>query len=153
MHIEDRFSVKAPRNLVWRAIRDPSVVAPCVPGCAGVEVVSSSLYKAQVSLQVGPIKAKFNVEVEIISEIEFEEIRTRSRGEEGGRASAVTANNILKLITIDEDQTEIYYAADVSVVGRLGKFGLGMMKKKAEATGREFAATFRERVEHMKGGA
>ncbi len=153
MHIEDRFSVKAPKNLVWRAIRDPDVVAPCVPGCAGVEVISSSLYKAQVSLQVGPIKAKFNVDVEIISEIEFEEIRTRSRGEEGGRASSVTANNILKLTTIDEDQTEVYYAADVSVVGRLGKFGLGMMKKKAEATGQEFAATFRERVERMKGGA
>ncbi len=150
MHIEDRFSVKAPKDIVWRAIRDPDVVAPCVPGCTGVEVVSPSLYKAQVSLQVGPIKAKFNVDVEIVSEIEFEEIRTRSRGEEGGRARCVNANNILKLTEIDEDQTEVYYAADVYVVGRLGKFGIGMMKKKAETTGQEFAANFRERVERMK---
>jgi hypothetical protein len=33
------------------------------------------------------------------------------------------------------------------VVGRLGKFGLGIMKKKAESLGREFAANFKRRVE------
>jgi hypothetical protein len=150
MHVEDRFSVMAPKALVWRAIRDPAVVAPCVPGCDGVEVISASLYKAKVHLQVGPIKANFSVDVEITSEIEFEEIRTRSRGEEGGRASSVTAENILKLTAVGEDETEIFYAADVSVVGRLGKFGLGMMRKKAEATGREFAEAFADRVQRMK---
>ena len=153
MHVEDRFSVAAPQHVVWRAIRDPAVVAPCVPGCQDVTVVNPALYKAMVRVQLGPIKADFNIDVEIVSEIEFEEIRTRSRGEEGGRASAVSSENVLRLIRLEENETEVHYVADVSVVGRLGKFGLGMMKKKAETLGREFAATFKERVEHPRGGA
>jgi hypothetical protein len=32
-------------------------------------------------------------------------------------------------------------------VGRLGKFGLGVMKKKAESLGREFALAFKQKVE------
>jgi len=46
-------------------------------------VINPSLYKAQIRVQLGPIKANFNVEVEIVSEIELEEIRSRTRGEEG----------------------------------------------------------------------
>jgi len=41
----------------------------------------------------------------------------------------------------------VYYASEVSLVGRLGKFGLGIMKKKAKSLGEEFAAAFRARVE------
>jgi hypothetical protein len=32
-------------------------------------------------------------------------------------------------------------------VGRLGKVGLGVMKKKAEGLGRDFATAFKQRVE------
>ncbi|MEQ9125811.1 MAG: 4-hydroxybenzoyl-CoA reductase, partial [Alphaproteobacteria bacterium] len=67
--------------------------------------------------------------------------------EEGGKASRVSADSTLALKALDESQTEVTYASDVSVVGRLGKFGLGIMKKKAKSMGEEFAAKFRERVE------
>ncbi len=39
------------------------------------------------------------------------------------------------------------YSADVTVVGRLGRFGLGMMKKKAESLGASFVRTFTAMVE------
>ena len=74
MRIEDRFVVAAPRERVWVAIKDPAIVAPCIPGCQGVEVVSPVLYKAKIRLQVGPIKAEFNVDVEIVSETPLEEV-------------------------------------------------------------------------------
>jgi len=67
MRIEDRFVVAAPREQVWIAIKDPAVVAPCIPGCLGVEVISPTLYKAKIRVQVGPIKADFNVDVEIVA--------------------------------------------------------------------------------------
>ena len=93
MRIEDRFVVAAPRERVWVAIKDPAIVAPCIPGCQGVEVVSPVLYKAKIRLQVGPIKAEFNVDVEIVSETPLEEVRSRTRGEEGSRASSLTASD------------------------------------------------------------
>jgi uncharacterized protein len=150
MRIEDRFTVVAPKDVVWRAIRDPSVVATCVPGCEKVTTLTPTLYKGVVRVQLGPIKASFKIDVEIVSETEFEEVRTRTRGEEGGKASALSSENVLRLIAIDRDTTEVQYSAEVSVVGRLGKFGLGVMKKKAESLGREFAASFKERLERQQ---
>ena len=147
MRIEDQFVVAAPRERVWAAITDPAIVAPCVPGCQGVTIASPTLYLAKVRVQVGVIKAEFNVQVEVESETPPAELRSRTRGEEGSRASSISAENVLRLTARGPDETEVYYASEVSVVGRLGKFGLGVMKKKAQSVGREFAAAFKARVE------
>ena len=147
MRIEDCFVVAAPRQRVWVAIKDPSIVAPCIPGCQGVEIISPTLYKAKIRIQLGPIKADFNVDVEIVSEMAPEEVRSRTRGEEGSRASSLTAENTLRLTSLSDNETEVFYASEVALVGRLGKFGLGVMKKKAESLGREFAAAFKQRLE------
>jgi uncharacterized protein len=147
MRVEDRFVVAAPRERVWLAIKDPSIVAPCIPGCQSVEIVSPTLYKAKIRVQLGPIKADFNVDVEIVSETAPEEVRTRTRGEEGSRASSLSAENTLRLTVVNNNETEVFYASEVTVVGRLGKFGLGVMKKKAESLGRDFATAFKQRVE------
>jgi len=147
MRIEDRFIVAAPRSQVWAAIIDPTIVAPCVPGCQAITVASPILYKAKIRVQLGVIKADFNVEVELTAQMPPEELRSRARGEEGGRASSISAENVLRLVARSADETEVSYASDVSVVGRLGKFGLGVMRKKAEGLGRDFAAAFKARVE------
>ena len=147
MRIEDRFVVAAPRQRVWEAIKDPAVVAPCIPGCQGVEVISPTHYRAKIRVQLGPIKADFNVDVEIVAETPPEEVRSRTRGEEGSRASSLSAENTLRLTALGESQTEVFYASEAAVVGRLGKFGLGVMRKKAESLGRDFAQAFRQKVE------
>lgn len=147
MRIEDRFVVAAPRERVWAAITDPAVVVPCVPGCQGVTMVSPTLYKAAIRVAVGPIKAEFNLEVEVTGEEPPQEVRSRTRGEEGSRASSVSSENVMRLAELGPQETEVYYASEVSVVGRLGRFGLGVMKKKAESLGRDFAAAFKSKVE------
>lgn len=151
MRIEDRFVVAAPRERVWVAIKDPSVVAPCIPGCRSVEVVSPTLYKAKIWVQLGLIKADFNVNVGILSETAPEEVRSRTRGEEGSRASSLSAENTLRLTALSDNETEVFYASEAAVVGRLGKFGLGVMKKKAESLGRDFAAAFKQKIEQAQG--
>jgi len=113
-------------------------------------VTGPGTYKAEVKLQVGPIKAGFKLDVETTEERAPEYSAYTTRGEEGGRASRVSADSTLALKHIDDEHTEVTYASEISVVGRLGKFGLGIMKKKAEAMGDQFVDSLRERVE--KGG-
>ena len=38
------------------------------------------------------------------------------------------------------------YVSEVNLTGRLGRFALGVMKKKAQAMGQAFAANLRERL-------
>lgn len=147
MKIEDSFTVAAPQHRVWAAITDPDVVGPCIPGCSSIEVISPTLYKAQVGVAVGPIKASFTLEVEVLEEDPPNQVRSKTRGEEGSKASTVSTDNLLRLEPCGVDETRVYYFSEVSVVGRLGKFGLGVMKKKAEGLGRQFADCFRAKLE------
>ena len=147
MRIEDRFVVAAPRERVWVAIKDPAVVAPCIPGCQGVEVISPTLYKAKIRVQVGPIKADFNVDVEIVSETAPEEVRSRTRGEEGGRASSLSADNTLRLTALSDNETEVFYRLGSGRRRAAGKIRPRGDEEEGGEPGREFAQAFKNKVE------
>jgi uncharacterized protein len=142
MLVEGRFVVDAPRERVWRYITDPAVMAPCVPGCDAIEVIDALHYRARVKIELGPIKAGFNLEVEITGQAPPESIHSTTRGEEGSRASIVSARNLLRLEAVEEARTLVHYSSEASVTGRLGKFGLGLMRKKGEQLGKQFAERF-----------
>jgi uncharacterized protein len=147
MKIEETFVVNAPRERVWPLITDPKLLATCVPGCESVDILSPDRYLGKVTIGIGPIKASFNVEVTITEQEAPSYVLCVSRGEENSRASQVSAENVLRLSDRGDGTTEVYYASDIQVVGRLGKFGLGIMKKKAKSLGDEFARAFKARAE------
>ena len=62
------------------------------------------------------------------------------------KASTVTAHNELRLSPLNDGSTEVTYCSDVNIVGRLGKFGLGVMKKIAQKLGDKFAVALSERI-------
>ena len=133
MKVEKTFTVQAPPETVWDFAKDPVRMAPCIPGCKEISVVDETRYKARVAVKVGPISAKFNLDLEIIEETPPVEIISRTRGEEGTRASILTANNIVRLTANDDGSTGVYCSSESSITGRLGKYGAGMMMKKADA--------------------
>ena len=147
MKIEGAFRVAAPRAEVWSRIIDPSLMAGCIPGCQAIEELSPTRYAAKVTVGIGPVKATFNLVVEVTTEEPPERVLSTTRGEEGSRASIVSAENAVTLAEVDPWTTEVAYASEVSVSGRLGKFGLGVMKKKAASLGEEFVTAFRAKVE------
>ena len=145
--IEDTFNVNAPVDRVWRLMRDPASVAPCIPGLDRVEVLGPANYKADVKVAVGPIKTTFSVTVEVTEETPPTSLKSTTKGDEGGRASTLTAHNELRLAPGANGTTDVYYASEVSIFGWLGRFGLGIMKKKAKELGEEFATAFRAKAE------
>jgi carbon monoxide dehydrogenase subunit G len=152
MKIEESFFVDAPQAGVWTVITDPVRMMPCIPGCESIEVISPTLYKARVVVKMGPITARFALDVQITEQAYPDFILSLTRGEEGSRASMVSASNVLKLTPAGSGRTEVYYSSEISVTGRLAKFGLGIMKKKAKAMGEDFAITFRDLVEKGESG-
>lgn len=147
MKIEGNFTVAAPRQTVWRMITDPDEMGPCIPGCESIEVTGPNTYTARVKVRVGPIKVRFNLEVEVTKEVAPDLVISVTRGEEGSRASVVSSQNTLRLSDADDGGTNVYYGAEVAISGRLGKYGHGIMKKIAAKLGDKFAEAFRERVE------
>lgn len=144
MRIEGGFNVPASRVMVFEKITDPAVMAVCIPGCEEIEVVSPTCYRAKVKVAVGPISARFNLVVDITHQDAPMVVLSTTKGEEGTRASIVSAENELRLEEVEGGTTDVQYVSVVSITGRLGKFGLGVMKKKADALSAQFAENFRQ---------
>ncbi len=147
MKIEEQFTIDAPIDDVWTFVRDPATVAPCVPGCESVEPLSEKSYRSTVAVALGPIRARFNVIVEITEEQPPHRLLCVTKGEEGGKASMVTARSEIVLSERDSKSTAISCSSEVAIVGRLGKFGLGIMKKQAGRLAAQFAASVQQRMQ------
>jgi carbon monoxide dehydrogenase subunit G len=145
MQLDGSFQVPAPRLLVWEGIRDPALMAACVPGCQSAERITDTSYRAVVTVKFGPISATFNLVLEIEDEVPPTSLAARVKGEEGSRASTVSALNTLRLSEAMEG-TQVDWSADVAVAGRLGKYGLGLMRKKIESLSADFTAAFAVRL-------
>src|ERR671928_1731558 len=55
--------IEAPREKVWEALNDPTVLQQCIPGCETIEKQSPTDWTARVTAKVGPVKAKFSGKV------------------------------------------------------------------------------------------
>lgn len=146
MKIEGNFEVQAPRATVWDKFQDTELMGQCIPGCEEVEQIDAKSYRAHVTVKVGPIKARFNLVVEILSEDPPTKLISRTSGDEGTRASVVSSQNTVILSDTGSGGTRVDYEADVSVTGRLGRFGLGIFRKKADQLAGVFAENFSEKL-------
>ena len=147
MRLEGCFEIDQPQSLVWQKITDHSLMAGCIPGCENIEQVNDKTYNATIAVSVGIIKARFDLTIEVTKEIEPNEVHSRTSGQEGKRASMVTSENLVRLVAIDPGNTRVDYISDVSVSGRLGKYGLGMMQKQTGKLAKEFVANFQTAID------
>jgi carbon monoxide dehydrogenase subunit G len=146
MLIEGAFELGVPRDALYKHIVNPELMASCIPGCEAVEQIGPASYRARVTVGLGAIKAHFNLVVEITEETPPESVISVTRGEEGGKASIVTAHNKLSLTDLGGGRTRLQYVSEVSITGRFGKFALGVMKKKAQSMGEEFAGNLSAKI-------
>lgn len=148
MLIEGQFPVSAPPQALICHLFDARLMASCLPGCETLEPLPDDRYLAVVVVAVAGIKARFNLQVEVTRKDE-RNVWAVTRGEEGSNASSLHAESQVSLEPCAEG-TLVTYRSEVSVTGRLGRFGLGMMKKKAQSIGDEFAVNLRANLERLR---
>lgn len=146
MRIEGAFHMPQPDALVYERLLDPRLLAQCIPGCESLEQMDELRYRAGVAISLAGVSARFNVIVELTHQEPPRRILCVTRGEEGGRASTLSADSEITLHSVDGSATRVQYVSEVNLTGRLGRFALGVMKKKAQAMGQEFADNLRARL-------
>jgi len=144
MLIDGQFTVAAPPQALMRHLFDARLMAECLPGCEALEQLDADRYRAVVGVALAGVKARFELQVEVVRREELS-VWATTRGEEGGNASQLQADNRITLQAVPEG-TLLRYESEVAVTGRLGRFALGMMKKKAQALGDEFAQNLQARL-------
>src|SRR5262245_26741934 len=115
--------VDVDRATAFGFVRDPISLAACIPGCKDLQEVSPGVYSAVLSNEVAFITLTFRVRVEVVKIEPPGTMEAKITGESIGLAGRVTANASLQLAEIGPAQTEIRYASNVSLAGKLGGLG------------------------------
>jgi uncharacterized protein len=142
VELEKTLSVAAPRPRVWELLLDPKIMAGCVPGTQSVEVISDTEYVAEIRIKISFIAARFKVKTTILEARAPDYLRIEGTGEDSSVASAMKQSSELFLTDLGDGTTVLRIKVKADVLGRLGSFGLSVMKTKADRMWEEFGANF-----------
>ncbi|NIF85865.1 4-hydroxybenzoyl-CoA reductase [Comamonas sp. Tr-654] len=147
MEIEKTLTVSAPPQQVWDLLLNPRIMAGAVPGMKSIEVISPTEYVAEMHQKISFISAKFKLKTRIVEQKAPEYMRVEGTGEDASVASSLKQTSEVFLTPATNGGTELRIKVNVDVLGRLGAFGLSVMKTKADRLWEEFGSNLAARIE------
>lgn len=139
MEIEKTLIAPAPPQAVWDLLLDPQVMGACVPGMQSIEVVSPTEYVALMHVKISFISARFKLRTTVVEQRPPHYLRSEGTGEDTAVASSLKQQSEIHLTALPDGQTELKMQVKAQVLGRLGTFGLSVMKTKADRMWEEFS--------------
>ena len=147
MEIEKTLQFNAPPARVWALLLDPTAMGTCVPGMESIEVVSDTEYLAVMKVKISFISARFKLKTRIVERDEPRYLRAEGTGEDASVASSLKQVSEMWLSDLEGGGTELRMKVKVDVLGRMGTFGLGVMKTKADRLWDEFGVNAAARLD------
>ena len=147
MEIEKTLTVSAPPQQVWDLLLNPQIMAGAVPGMKSIEVISPTEYVAEMHQKISFISAKFKLKTRIVEQKAPEYMRVEGTGEDASVASSLKQTSEVFLTPAANGGTDLRIKVQVDVLGRLGAFGLSVMKTKADRLWEEFGSNLAARIE------
>ena len=146
MEIEKLLTLAAPPAQVWAMLLDPMVMGACVPGMKSIKVVSDTEYLAEMHVKIAFVSARFKLRTTIVETRPPHYLRSEGTGEDTSVASSLKQVSEIFLTETAGGQTALRMKIKVDVLGRLGTFGLSVMKTKADRMWDEFGIKLAERL-------
>ena len=118
------------RAELWQALLDPQVLSRTLPGCESLERVSPEEFRGVLTVQVGPVKGRFEGVLELSNVRPLEGYRFTLEG--SGPPGHMSGKGDLRLTDIDAG-TRLTYDIEASVGGRLAGVGQRLIDSSAKA--------------------
>ena len=130
MKIKGEYRFDAPREVVWDALRDPTVLASVLPGCEKLDQVGEEAYEGTLNIKVGPVQGRFEgkIQLEDVEPPTGYTMKVDGRGAPG----FVKATGRLKLAE-EGEATLLTYDSDAQVGGRIAGVGQRLLDSSAKA--------------------
>jgi len=148
LHGEGRASVAAPPAAVWAMLLDPDTLQAVIPGCHGVEKISDTHFRAEVTIGIGPVKGRYRAEV-MLSDLDPPHAVTLGGSADGALGFGGGEGRII-LTPGDNGGTVVDYKYDAAIGGKVASIGGRLLDGAARVIiGQFFAALAR----HAGGGS
>ena len=113
--------VKASAQQVWDMLLDPNTLAAVIPGCHGVEKISDTHFRADVTLGIGPVKGRYRAEVKL-SDLDPPKAVTLAGSAEGALGFGHGEGRIT-LRPLPDGGTAIHYIYEAGIGGKVASIG------------------------------
>lgn len=147
MKVQGTHAFQAPRELVWRALLDPEVLARTLPGCEKLERVGEDEMRGALNVQVGPVKGQFQGTLRLTDLRPLEGYRMKLRGE--GPAGFMEGEGDLRLAG-EGSETTLTYDLDAQVGGRIAGVGQRLLDSSARSIARQGLEGLGRELEALK---
>ncbi|HEY2616954.1 MAG TPA: carbon monoxide dehydrogenase subunit G [Acetobacteraceae bacterium] len=135
--------IEAPRQTVWQALNDPTVLKASIPGCESLEKLSDTDMKATAAVRIGPISSRFSGAVHL-SDLDPPNGYTISGEGQGGVAGFAKGGAKVRL----EDAgggTLLRYEVHAQVGGKIAQLGARLI----DASAKQMADAFFDRFSNQ----
>lgn len=140
---EGEARVGAAPEAIWAMLLDVDTLASIIPGCHGVQKLSETHFKADVTLGVGPVKGRYKAEIRL-EDLDEPQAATLT----GSLSGALGTGSGSGRVTLRPDGaggTMIGYAYEAAVGGKVAAIGGRLLDGAAKAIiGQFFAALARK---------
>jgi carbon monoxide dehydrogenase subunit G len=141
MQMNDTQRVPASREKVWAGLNNPDILRKCIPGCQSLDMTSPTEMTANVVVKVGPVKATFAGKVHLSDLDPPNGYRISGEGS-GGVAGFAKGGATVKLEADGPDVTNLQYAVDAQIGGKLAQLGGRLIDSTAKKLAGEFFQNF-----------
>lgn len=149
--VSEKTTIPSPLDQVWPLLRDPALVASCIPGATLSPDQSDGLWRGSIRVKFGPTVAAFRGEVTLAYDDDARRITIEGRGIDQRGASRALASGIVTASGTDSTQLDI--DGNFSVTGPLETFANAGGVHVARALLAEFSANMAKVIAERGGAA
>lgn len=135
MKIEGTHTLNARREIVWRLLNDPQVIARCLPGCEELTPQGENVYRAVLNIGIASIRGKYTgtFHLKDLTPPDHYTIVFEGKGPQG------FARGVGSIALEEQDaETRIRYSGDVQVGGPIAGIGQRMLQGTARVLAGQF---------------
>jgi carbon monoxide dehydrogenase subunit G len=137
-------TVTASREVVWTRLMDPNFVAASAPGVESVEPVDPTHFKVISGIGVGPLRVRFQLDVELSDVVPLERLRMTALGRAPG--SEVDTVSSVRLEPLGTGRTRLNWSATSTISGTVAELGARLLEAAARRLTEDFWTDFARRV-------
>jgi carbon monoxide dehydrogenase subunit G len=142
--VTETTTIPSPADKVWPLLRDPALVASCIPGATLSPDQGDGMWRGSIRVKFGPTVAVFRGEASLAFDDSAKTCTIEGRGIDGRGASRALASGLVKVS--GSDTTELAIDGTFSVSGPLETFANAGGIHVARALLAEFSANMAKKL-------
>ncbi|MBI5934415.1 MAG: carbon monoxide dehydrogenase subunit G [Chloroflexi bacterium] len=121
MKLEGEYTFDGTREDVWKMVRDPQVLATCVPGTQNLRMTGENEYEGEIQVRIGPIAGTFSGRLLVANEVPPVSCTLTVEGT--GKVGFLKGRGDVALSEQGASQTLMKYTGEVQIGGKVASVG------------------------------